>query len=147
MSGMPWGGSEVLWARTARLLQLDGHEITANYKWWSYKAEPLEHLEQHGATIFYRDPPAKPFFKRIFSSNGSSKNWLESERPDAVLVTLGYHPDQILSPINAGNWAFPTVSIFSAQVTLFLFTVIDSMNTGSGTGKPSEFSLSPKRIS
>ena len=96
MSGMPWGGSEVLWARTARLLQLDGHEVTANYKWWSYKAEPLAHLEKHGATICYRDKPAKPLLKRIFSSNGAKQNWLESERPDAVLVTLGYHPDQIL---------------------------------------------------
>ena len=98
MSGMPWGGSEVLWARTARMLQLDGHEITANYKWWSYKAEPLAHLEKHGATVCYRDKPAKPLLKRIFSSNGSKNDgdWLKAERPDAVLVTLGYHPDQIL---------------------------------------------------
>lgn len=96
MSGMPWGGSEVLWARVARMLQVDGHEVTASYKWWSYKAEPLAYLEQHGATIEYRNPPPKPLVKRIFSKNGSGKSWLEKERPDAVLVTLGYHPDQIL---------------------------------------------------
>lgn len=93
---MPWGGSEVLWGRAARMLQLDGHEVTVNYKWWSYKAEPLAHLEKHGATVCYRDQPPKPFLKRVFSSNGSRKSWLETEKPDAVLVTLGYHPDQIL---------------------------------------------------
>ncbi len=92
---MPWGGSEVLWGRSARLIQRDDHEVTANYKWWSYKAEPLAHLESHGASIWYRDQPAKSILKRFFKRSGAKKSWLETERPDAVLVTLGYHPDPI----------------------------------------------------
>lgn len=96
MSGMPWGGSEVLWQRAARLLQLDGHEIAVNFKWWPYKAPTLQYLEDHGASLWLRDKPPRPLFKRMFSSNGSKKNWLDAEQPDAVLVTLGYHPDPVL---------------------------------------------------
>lgn len=95
MSGMPWGGSEVLWQRTARLLQLGGHEVAVNFKWWPYKAPTLQHLEDHGATLWLRDKPPRPLMKRMFSSNGSKKNWLDVEKPDAVLVTLGYHPDPV----------------------------------------------------
>lgn len=100
---MPWGGSEVLWQRVARQLQDEGHQVTVNYKWWPYKAFQLEQIEEHGGTVWLRDEPPKPFLQRkkeviksFFSRNGKTSNWLETERPDAVLVTLGYHPDQIL---------------------------------------------------
>ena len=99
---MPWGGSEVLWQRAARKLQLENHEITANYKWWPYKAVQLEQLEEHGGTVWLREQPKKPFLKRkkealksFFARQGKPKQWLDAERPDAVLVTLGYHPDRI----------------------------------------------------
>ena len=102
MSGMPWGGSEVLWQRAARLLQDEGHEVTVNYKWWPNKAYPLQELEEHGGTVWLRNEP-KTFFqakkeavKSFFSGNdGSPKSWLETERPDVVMITLGYHPDQV----------------------------------------------------
>lgn len=106
MSGMPWGGSEVLWQRVARQLQNEGHEVTVNYKWWPYKAFQLEQIEEHGGSVWLREKPAKPFLKRkadvlkdFFSrknGRGGMKDWLETERPDAVLVTLGYHPDRIM---------------------------------------------------
>ena len=102
MSGMPWGGSEVLWQRVARMMQDEGHEVTVNYKWWPHKAYQLEQIEKHGGTVWLRDQPPQPYlqrqaaaFRNLFSSNGKSKSWLEAERPDAVLVTLGYHPDRI----------------------------------------------------
>lgn len=102
MSGMPWGGSEVLWQKVARMLQNEGHEVTVNYKWWPYKAYQLEQIEKHGGSVWLREQPPKPFlqrnadaFRSLFSSNGKSRAWLESERPDAVLFTLGYHPDRI----------------------------------------------------
>jgi glycosyltransferase involved in cell wall biosynthesis len=96
MSGMPWGGSEVLWQRAARLLQLGGHEVAVNFKWWPYKAPTLQHLEDHGASLWLREKPMRPLFKRMLSANGSRKNWLDVEQPDVVLVTLGYHPDPVL---------------------------------------------------
>ncbi len=96
MSGMPWGGSEVLWQRAARRLQLDGYQVAVNFKWWPYKAPTLQHLEDHGASLWLREKPPRPLLKRMFSANGSRKHWLDVERPDAVLVTLGYHPDPVL---------------------------------------------------
>ncbi len=102
MSGMPWGGSEVLWQRAARVLQNENHEVTANYKWWPYKAVQLEQLEEHGGTVWRREQPKLPFLKRkkkaiksLLAGQRKPKQWLEAERPDAVLVTLGYHPDRI----------------------------------------------------
>jgi glycosyltransferase involved in cell wall biosynthesis len=101
MSGMPWGGSEVLWQRAAKWLQLYGHPITVNYKWWPRKAMPLEHLEERGAKIWYRDQPKsksqlrKEKWLRWFRRSPPLQTWLESERPDVVLITLGYHSDPL----------------------------------------------------
>ena len=105
MNGMPWGGSEVLWQLAARKLQDQDHEVTVNYKWWPYKAHQLEQLEERGGTVWRREQPKdrkKRFVKRkveavksLFSEKARPKEWLEAERPDAVLITLGYHPDRM----------------------------------------------------
>jgi glycosyltransferase involved in cell wall biosynthesis len=99
MSGVPWGGSEELWYRTARRLQQQNHDIAVNFKWWPKSADPLETLAHNGASLWLRDQPQsywqlqrqkwQKFRKR------TSPNWVEATRPDAVLVTLGYHPDRI----------------------------------------------------
>lgn len=101
MSGMPWGGSEELWWRAARRLQEDGHHIVVNYKWWPEKARQLQDIENSGGTVFLRNQRKsylenqKDNFKRMFSINGAAKSWLQLEQPQAVMVTLGYHPDRI----------------------------------------------------
>ena len=41
MSGMPWGGSEMLWYKVAKRLQAEGHELTINYKYWPHTAKEL----------------------------------------------------------------------------------------------------------
>ncbi len=121
MSGMPWGGSEVLWQRAARKLQIEGHDLTVNFKWWSYKAPTLQHLEDHGASIWYRNQPPLPFLQRqtetikgLFGAASpglprdcSGKAWLDSEKPDAVLITLGYHPDPITIAEECENRGIP----------------------------------------
>ncbi len=98
MSGMPWGGSEVLWYKAARWFQRNDHEVAVNFKWWPYYAFQLQDLEKNGADIYLRNKPLKPLerVKSVFSSrNGTPEGWLEMTRPDAVLITLGYHPDRI----------------------------------------------------
>lgn len=96
---MPWGGSEILWHRAARLLQLEHHPITINYKWWPRKAAPLQQLEDRGATAWYRDQPKtrrqlrKEKLLRWLRRSPQQRSWLETERPDVVLITLGYHSD------------------------------------------------------
>ncbi len=101
MSGIPWGGSEALWWNSALSLQRAGHEVAVNYKWWPYKPKQLAELEERGGSVFYRDQP-KSFLesrtqniKHLFGGGKRKKSWLETERPDAVMVTLGYHPDQV----------------------------------------------------
>ena len=97
MSGMPWGGSEVLWYKAAKQLQRMDHEVCVSFKWWPYKAFQLEDLEKHGAHLWLRNKP-KSKIKSLFSRFGpaeTAESWLTTHRPDAVLITLGYHPDQI----------------------------------------------------
>ena len=101
MSGVPWGGSEALWWSTAKLLQKKGHNLTVNYKWWPYKPKQLAELEKKGADVWYRNEP-KSFLQQqrenisnLLGSKNKKGSWLESTRPDAVMVTLGYHPDQV----------------------------------------------------
>ncbi len=103
MSGMPWGGSEVLWWRAARLLQDEGHSIAVNYKWWPEAAWHLKEIERNGGEVWYRDQPQSFFeartaaIRNIFQNqkNGSPESWLIDTKPDSVVITLGYHPDQI----------------------------------------------------
>ena len=101
MSGMPWGGSEALWWRTARLLQNAGHDVAVNYKWWPHAAQELVELQEAGGSVWFRNEP-KSFFetkkeslRKLFSSNGHEPSWLQATRPEAVLITLGYHPDRL----------------------------------------------------
>lgn len=106
MSGMPWGGSEVLWHRAARKLQRQGHQIAVNYKWWPTTPKTLLELESEGAELWLRNRPMQPGIKKKIAEiknmlglhNGKhdpNEGWLEAANPDAVMITLGYHPDQI----------------------------------------------------
>jgi glycosyltransferase involved in cell wall biosynthesis len=102
MTGMPWGGSEELWWRTARKLQVDGAEVCVNYKWWPETARQLVQLQDAGGNVWFRNKPAgywqQKFGRARFlvgRRNGPAREWLEQTRPDAVLVTLGFHPDRI----------------------------------------------------
>jgi glycosyltransferase involved in cell wall biosynthesis len=103
MSGMPWGGSEVLWYLVAQRMQREGHEVTVNYKYWPHTATQLQEIQDQGGKVFFRDQPLVGMKARMEGFNRMMKRpagrdndrWFERERPDAVLFTLGYHSDQI----------------------------------------------------
>ncbi len=102
MTGMPWGGSEELWWRTARKMQVDGADVCVNYKWWPETARQLIQLEDSGGDVWLRNRPQGFWERKIVRARsmfngqpGSERAWLEKTRPDAVLVTLGFHPDRI----------------------------------------------------
>jgi len=96
MSGMPWGGSEVLWYLVSRKMQRQGHEVTVNFKYWPHTAMQLEEIQKHGGKVFFREQPLKGMrarmegFNRSINRPASRENdlWFERERPDAVLFTL-----------------------------------------------------------
>lgn len=102
MSGVPWGGSEELWWRTARRMQSSGHEICVNYKWWPEPARQLQELVAAGGQVWYREAP-RSFWERqresvkrfLRPSERKRGGWIDQARPEAVLITLGYHPDRI----------------------------------------------------
>jgi glycosyltransferase involved in cell wall biosynthesis len=123
MSGMPWGGSEVLWHLAARRMQTDGHEVAVNFKHWPHTAVQLKEIIEHGGAVSFREQPlgrngsAALGLKRLMQIASARKNkstpprrnlaqqdparaeedakWFQRERPDAVLFTLGYHSDAI----------------------------------------------------
>ena len=97
MSGMPWGGSEVLWYKAAKRLQRMDHDVCVSFKWWPYKAFQLEDLEKHGADLWLRNKPKSRLQMLLsrFTPAETAESWITTHRPDAVLITLGYHPDQI----------------------------------------------------
>lgn len=96
MTGCPWGGSEELWSLAALELLKRGHEVTVSYKDWPEKAERLREIERAGGTVCPRRRIVRSLEKRIARWSGRPKNyWLDRERPDFVLVTMGYHLDPV----------------------------------------------------
>ena len=49
MGGLPWGGSEELWCRTANAFLDRGHEVAFNSLKWPTVAAPLQRLIDRGA--------------------------------------------------------------------------------------------------
>ena len=98
MSGMPWGGSEVLWSQVAHRLLADGHDVTVNYRWWEEESSQLLSLREAGASVWTRNNPSEPspvrrfgIFPRPENQDEFIRRWLMAEQPDFVLVTLDYH--------------------------------------------------------
>ncbi|WP_372723826.1 glycosyltransferase [Novipirellula sp.] len=98
MTGMPWGGSEVLWSRVAHRLLDNDIQVTVNYRWWEDTPRELDRLRSAGATVWpRRDPTWRSWPYRLKSPLNLEKEtdhlrrWLAREQPDFVLVILGYH--------------------------------------------------------
>ena len=54
MSAAPWGGSEVLWSRTAAEALRHGHAVFASVATWPTLPAPLAELQQAGAVLHQR---------------------------------------------------------------------------------------------
>ena len=107
MVGMPWGGSEVLWSKVANRMLDRGDDVTVNYRWWPNQAAQLHELEEKGASVCLRNEPLRPnWTTRLINrfrnnpvdtrqDDDKISQWLNTEKPDMVHITIGYHTDRI----------------------------------------------------
>jgi glycosyltransferase involved in cell wall biosynthesis len=104
---VPWGGSEVLWSRTAQLLVRNGHEVHASVRKWSPRHAALEALMEQGVLLHERErqdlrldrwTKAWSVWRQGYVQE-ISDNSLEvfaTLRPDRALITVGNHLDEQL---------------------------------------------------
>lgn len=100
MTGMPWGGSEELWSRAATVLLQRGHDVCVNYRRHKHSAPPLQRLAQQGAAIYFRPKQlygrsVRQMLERLRLGERGLKSWLARARPDLVVVSIGFHIDDV----------------------------------------------------
>lgn len=107
LSGRPWGGSEELWFRTARVLRERGHTVTVSVAGWGAREpENIGMLESMGCSVerrfsrrlrlpervfqqlVRRVPFLGPWYWRTHVENRPSQFTVE-KRPDLVLISEG----------------------------------------------------------
>lgn len=84
MAGSPWGGSELLWAHTAKQALLDGDEVYVSIFDWSMEHPEIIELEKLGAKIL----PRPRFEQSSFLSNSYLNSFFEC-KADALLISQG----------------------------------------------------------
>ena len=102
MNDAPWGGSEVLWSKTAALALAEGHEVLITAYEWPTPAPALHELVAAGATLFYRTAYSPRLHKRLVRRVRQQLQPLSAELlkikqfgPDVVFVNQGGHSDII----------------------------------------------------
>lgn len=98
MDGVPWGGSEELWSRTARHMAEEGHDVFASVQHWPEKHSVLGDLESAGVRIDYRRRFHSSLLARVIHKLkqgsvdqvllGTSSRWIQQQNPDLVCVSL-----------------------------------------------------------
>jgi glycosyltransferase involved in cell wall biosynthesis len=101
MTGMTWGGSEELWSQAAAALLGRGHDVCVSYRRRKQPIPPLERLARAGAQVHFRrganyGRSVRRLLKKLHLGERPLRSWLAATRPDLVLVSLGYHTDDVL---------------------------------------------------
>lgn len=105
MSGLPWGGSEVLWSQVALRLYQQGHTVMASVHRWPKRAAAIEKLREAGLDVVERESDANwagtilriknrvisQWSGKVTTSGGSPRDakCLDAFRPDVVCVSHG----------------------------------------------------------
>jgi glycosyltransferase involved in cell wall biosynthesis len=100
MTGMLWGGSEELWRQAAAVLLERGHHVAVNYRRRPQLVPRLDELASLGASVHYRSAvrvgrTMRGMLKRLHCSDLFLQRWLKAESPDYVLISAGYHIDDL----------------------------------------------------
>ncbi len=94
MGGIPWGGSEVLWAKTAKLALTNGHQVFISTYKWDKLPTPVNELKNMGAHILLRK-----LFNPKMSLGKKIKNYIINKyfKQDLNFKELwDFNPDHIL---------------------------------------------------
>jgi glycosyltransferase involved in cell wall biosynthesis len=98
MAGLPWGGSEELWCRTANELLERGHEVHFNSIEWPAIASPLRRLIEHGAHPHFRSRKRlgrtlSQALQKLRITRVRYLTWLRKCRPEFVFISFSCHTD------------------------------------------------------
>ena len=99
MGGLPWGGSEALWTKTAHLALKDGHNVLVSVYDWGALHPEIKKLHEKGAKIHRRsrfESEGSIFYKTLlYFKNRIS--WIN----DAYMPIIRFNPGHII--VNQGD--------------------------------------------
>lgn len=119
MAGLPWGGSEELWCRTASALLQRGHEVAFNSIKWPKIATPLQRLIKQGAQGQFRSRPRMGrtltrAFQKLRISGMKHLSWLRNCRPNLVVISFSCHTDDPQIALSCRMLGIPYVIVLQA---------------------------------
>jgi glycosyltransferase involved in cell wall biosynthesis len=100
MTGMLWGGSETLWSGAAESLLARGHRVDVNYARRKLSVSQLDRLSGLGAQVHYRrrakyGRSVQRLLQRLHVNDRAHRHWLRDVAPDFVVISIGYHTDDL----------------------------------------------------
>jgi glycosyltransferase involved in cell wall biosynthesis len=128
MGGLPWGGSEELWCRSADALLDRGHEVHFCTRQWHCVAPPLQRLIDKGAKPAFRSRmrlgrSLRRMLERTRLVDLKYIPWLKKTKPEFVVISFACHTDEpqianachmlgipyaiLLQAAGYGNWIRP----------------------------------------
>jgi glycosyltransferase involved in cell wall biosynthesis len=118
MSGDPWGGSEELWTRTARLLAEQGVPVAASVHGWPQLHRQISELSQAGVDLRQRPVKSSLVGRARRYMSGKAKIAIDVERsfgqlsPGLVVISnaFGIPPIEIIETCITRNWPFTVVT-------------------------------------
>ncbi|MVN78987.1 glycosyltransferase [Hymenobacter sp. HMF4947] len=110
MNDAPWGGSEVLWSKTAALALSEGHQVLITAYEHSVPAPQLLDLVAAGAQLFYRTSYRPELYVRVLRRvqsvvrpRSAELVKLQEFKPDLIFVNQGGFND-IIYKTDILNW-------------------------------------------
>jgi L-malate glycosyltransferase len=100
MGGQPWGGSEVLWSKTAELALEQGHKVFVSVYRFPEIPIPIAKLKEKGAFIHFRERynPNQSIFKKLnnYLKKSGVYRKLWDFKPDHILISQGNNFDLVV---------------------------------------------------
>jgi glycosyltransferase involved in cell wall biosynthesis len=131
MDGVPWGGSEELWTRTAALLAKQGMSVAASVHGWPQLDRRIIELSRPGVDLRPRPIKSSLLARARRCRSGETKLTFDIERsfgdtsPSLVVISNGdaFPPIELGEMCVAKGWPFVTV----AHTNLAIFWPPDGM--------------------